>query len=178
MSNTINPDTVNSTAALEAESAKPASISPTRIDPAALTGLELLQLMAKGVFPHPPISKIMPMKCSDLSEGTICFDVEADNSHLNPMGGVHGGFAATVIDSVTACAVHTTLGAGDSYSTVDLNVKMVRPLPKNTSLQATGRVLNVSKTVAIAEGDIRDSNGKLYAHGSATCVINRCSKQS
>lgn len=165
MSNILTSDKVHS------------EIADTTLDPATLTGLELLQLMADGKFPHPPICETMPMTCSDLAEGSICFDVEADNSHLNPMGGVHGGFAATVIDSVTACAVHTTLGAGDSYSTVDLNVKMVRPLPKHTSLKATGRVLNVSKTVAIAEGDIRDGNGKLYAHGSATCIIHRRNQQ-
>ncbi len=175
MSNIITPDNVN-TGTAEPASTESVKGGRAGFDPATLTGFELLKLMAEGIFPHPPISKIMPMKCSGLSEGEICFDVEADNTHLNPMGGVHGGFAATVIDSVTACAVHTTLGAGDSYSTVDLNVKMVRPLPKSTSLKATGRVLNVSNTVAIAEGDIRDSDGKLYAHGSATCVINRRSK--
>ncbi|MBL1417248.1 MAG: phenylacetic acid degradation protein [Moritella sp.] len=147
-----------------------------QLNPATMSGLEILQAMAEGVFPHPSICDTMPMQCVDVSEGQVHFSVQADDRHLNPMGGVHGGFAATVLDSVTGCATHTTLVAGESYGTVDLNVKMVRPIPKNTVLQAKGRVLNVSKTVIISEGDIRDENGKLYAHCTATCVITRQTK--
>ncbi|NQZ91357.1 MAG: PaaI family thioesterase [Moritella sp.] len=147
-----------------------------QLNPAKMSGLEILQAMAEGLFPHPSICDTMPMQCVDVSEGQVHFSVQADDRHLNPMGGVHGGFAATVLDSVTGCATHTTLVAGESYGTVDLNVKMVRPIPKNTVLQAKGRVLNVSKTVIISEGDIRDENGKLYAHCTATCVITRQTK--
>ncbi|EDM66613.1 hypothetical protein PE36_04248 [Moritella sp. PE36] len=147
-----------------------------QLNPATMSGLEILQAMAEGVFPHPSICDTMPMQCVDVSEGQVHFSVQADDRHLNPMGGVHGGFAATVLDSVTGCATHTTLIAGESYGTVDLNVKMVRPIPKNTALQAKGKVLNVSKTVVISEGDIRDENGKLYAHCTATCVITRQTK--
>jgi len=147
-----------------------------QLNPAKMSGLEILQAMAEGVFPHPSICDTMPMQCVDVSEGQIHFSVQADDRHLNPMGGVHGGFAATILDSVTGCATHTTLVAGESYGTVDLNVKMVRPIPKNTALHAKGKVLNVSKTVIISEGEIRDADGKLYAHCTATCVITRPAK--
>lgn len=147
-----------------------------QLNPAKMSGLEILQAMAEGIFPHPSICHTMPMQCVDISEGQVHFSVQADDRHLNPMGGVHGGFAATVLDSVTGCATHTTLVAGESYGTVDLNVKMVRPIPKDTELHAKGKVLNVSKTVAISEGEIRDKAGKLYAHCTATCVITRPAK--
>jgi uncharacterized protein (TIGR00369 family) len=147
-----------------------------QLNPAKMSGLEILQAMAEGIFPHPSICHTMPMQCVDISEGQVHFSVQADDRHLNPMGGVHGGFAATVLDSVTGCATHTTLVAGESYGTVDLNVKMVRPIPKDTELHAKGKVLNVSKTVAISEGEIRDAAGKLYAHCTATCVITRPAK--
>ena len=97
----------------------------------------------------------------------------ADDRHLNPLGGVHGGFAATVLDSATACAVHAALDAGVGYGTVDLNVKMVRPVPRNQELIAEGRLLNLSRTIAIAEATLTDAQGKLYAHATCTCSINR-----
>ncbi|QUM79705.1 MULTISPECIES: PaaI family thioesterase [unclassified Moritella] len=147
-----------------------------QLNPAKMSGLEILQAMAEGIFPHPSICQTMPMQCVDVSEGQIHFSVQADDRHLNPMGGVHGGFAATILDSVTGCATHSTLVAGESYGTVDLNVKMVRPIPKNTALKARGKVLNISKTVIISEGDICDADGKLYAHCTATCVITRLAK--
>ncbi|KCX23124.1 PaaI family thioesterase, partial [Acinetobacter baumannii] len=92
---------------------------------------------------------------------------------LNPLGGVHGGFAATVLDSVTGCAVHTMLPAGVGYGTIDLNVKMCRPLPQNQVLIATGKVINLSKNLGISEGKITDEEGKLYAYATATCMIIR-----
>jgi len=127
-----------------------------QLKPATMSGLEILQAMSEGLFPHPSICHTMPMECLDVSEGRVHFLAKADKRHLNPMGGVHGGFAATVLDSVTGCSVHTTLAAGESYGTVDLNVKMVRPMPLDTKLSAKGNVINISKTVAIA-----------------TCVIKR-----
>ncbi|MFI7983472.1 PaaI family thioesterase, partial [Acinetobacter baumannii] len=84
-----------------------------------------------------------------------------------------GGFAATVLDSVTGCAVHTMLPAGVGYGTIDLNVKMCRPLPQNQVLIATGKVINLSKNLGISEGKITDEEGKLYAYATATCMIIR-----
>ena len=136
-----------------------------------MTGLQLLQAMRDGQFPHPSICQTMPMRATEVEMGRVLFEATANKSHTNPLGMVHGGFASTVIDSVTGCACHTVLAAGAGYGTVDLNVKMVRPIPFDTPLRAEGRVINAGKRVIIAEGDIKDADGKIYAHGSATCIV-------
>jgi len=138
-----------------------------------MTGLDLLQAMSEGKLSHPSIADTFPMRLSEITKGTIKFIVKADNRHLNPLGGVHGGFAATVLDSVTGCAIHTMLDAGIGYSTVDLNIKMLRPIPLDVDLYAEGRVIHISKSLGVSEGSIKDSNGKLYAHGTSTCSIFR-----
>nr|MDA4921270.1 PaaI family thioesterase [Acinetobacter baumannii] len=108
-------------------------------NPMEMTGLEFLQAMIEGHIPPASISKTIPMQPTEISEGSVTFKAQADHNHLNPLGGVHGGFAATVLDSVTGCAVHTILPAGVGYGTIDLNVKMCRPLPQNQVLIATGK---------------------------------------
>ncbi|EXR83560.1 PaaI family thioesterase [Acinetobacter baumannii] len=142
-------------------------------NPMEMTGLELLQAMIEGHIPPASISKTIPMQPTEISEGSVTFTAQADHNHLNPLGGVHGGFAATVLDSVTGCAVHTMLPAGVGYGTIDLNVKMCRPLPQNQVLIATGKVINLSKNLGISEGKITDEEGKLYAYATATCMIIR-----
>ena len=94
------------------------------------------------------------------------------------MGGVHGGFAATVLDTVTGCATHTVLPAGESYGTTDLNIKMCRPLPFNVTVFAEGKVINAGRNLVISEGTIRDEAGKVYAHATATCMIIRPREQA
>ncbi|WP_448211916.1 PaaI family thioesterase [Colwellia sp. MEBiC06753] len=136
-----------------------------------LSGLEVIQAIIDGKLPNPSISETMPMTMMRAENGFVEFQVQADNRHLNPMGGVHGGFAATILDSVTGCATHTTLPAKTIYATVDLNVKMVKAMPIDTPLIATGKVIAKSRTIATSEGFIKDANGTIYAHGSATCVI-------
>ncbi len=138
-----------------------------------MTGLDLLQAMADGRLPHPSIADTVPMRLVEISKGAIKFIVKADHRHINPLGGVHGGFAATVLDSVTGCAVHTMLDAGVGYSTVDLNIKMLRPIPLEVELYAEGRIIHVSKSLGVSEGSIKDASGKLYAHGTSTCSIFR-----
>lgn len=141
--------------------------------PKEMTGLEFLQAMIDGQIPPPSISETVPMTLYDISHGVANFTVKADQRHLNPLGGVHGGFAATVLDSVTGCAVHTTLDAGVGFGTIDLNIKMCRPIPLDQSLIVSGKVLNLSKNLAISEGSIHDEAGKIYAHATATCMIIR-----
>lgn len=97
----------------------------------------------------------------------------ADNRHLNPLGGVHGGFAATVLDSVTGCAVHTMLEAGVGYGTVDLHIKMLRPVPRDVDLIAEGRVFHLSRNLGVPEGTLKTLDDKIIAQGSATCLIQR-----
>lgn len=143
------------------------------MNPKEMTGLQLMQAMCAGKIPPASISETIPMRPFEVSKGSIHFKVQADSRHLNPLGGVHGGFAATVLDSVTGCAVHTLLEAGIGYGTIDLNIKMCRPIPKNKELLAVGTVLNMSKNLGISEGKITDEDGKLYAHATATCMIIR-----
>lgn len=143
------------------------------MNPKEMTGLQLMQAMCAGKIPPASISETIPMRPFEVSEGSIHFKVQADSRHLNPLGGVHGGFFATVLDSVTGCAVHTLLEAGIGYGTIDLNIKMCRPIPKNKELLAVGTVLNMSKNLGISEGKITDEDGKLYAHATATCMIIR-----
>ena len=138
-----------------------------------MSGLEIMLAMAAGKIPAASIASTIPMKVVAAEHGKVVLAATADERHLNPLGGVHGGFAATVMDSVTGCAIHTVLESGVGYGTVDLNVKMLRPVPKNVSLTAEGRVINISKSLGISEGVLKDSEGKIYAHATATCMILR-----
>ena len=138
-----------------------------------MTGLAILQAMARGEIPAPSITQTMPMTLVEAEEGRVVFHATAGRQHLNPLGGVHGGFAATVLDSVTACAVHTQLGAGVGYGTIDLNIKMIRPVPQDELVIAEGRILNVSKSLGISEGTLKTRDGKLLATATATCMIMR-----
>lgn len=140
---------------------------------ATMSGLEIMQAMIEGKIPHPSIATTIPMKGISAEYGKIVFEATADDRHLNPLGGVHGGFTATVLDSVTGCAVHTVLGPGTGYGTVDLNIKMLKAIPPNVSLIAEGKVIHISKLLGVAEGTLKDKDGTLYAHATATCIISR-----
>jgi len=138
-----------------------------------LSGLQIMQEMCNGNLPMPSMATTIPMKPTLIESGQVTFEVQADQHHLNPLGGVHGGFAATVLDTVTGCAIHTVLEAGAGYGTIDLNIKMCRSIPQNRPLTAIGQLINTSKNLAISEGKIIDEDGKLYAHATATCMIFR-----
>ncbi|HBV76048.1 MULTISPECIES: PaaI family thioesterase [Vibrio] len=137
------------------------------------SGLEMLQAMLDGKIPPASITQTMPLKGISVEYGKVQFEATADERHLNPLGGVHGGFLATIMDSVTACAVHSALEAGISYATIDLNVKMLKPVPQNIPLIAEGKLINLTKSLGISEGSLKDSEGKLYGHATATCMILR-----
>lgn len=141
------------------------------LNPKQMTGLEILNAMAEGLLPAPSICQTMPMQMVSVQHGSVCFRCHADERHFNPLGGIHGGFAATVLDSVTGCAIHSILEAGVGYGTVDLNIKMCRPIQPHQQLLATGKVINASKNLAISEGQLVDAEGKIYAHATATCMI-------
>jgi uncharacterized protein (TIGR00369 family) len=138
-----------------------------------MSGIELMQAAADGLLPPPSISATMGLEFHQAEKGRVVFKATANKNHLNPMGGVHGGFAATVMDSVTGCVVHTMLEAGESYGTIDLAVKMMRPVPQDKTLIATGTIINMSKSLGISEGRLEDEDGKLYATATCTCKILR-----
>lgn len=143
------------------------------MNPNEMTGLDIMTAFSKGLFPVPGIAKTMPMEPVEVEHGRIVFQATANATHSNPLGSVHGGFAATVLDSVTGCATHTVLAAGEGYGTTDLNIKMCRPIPFNTKMIAEGKVINVGRNLVISEGYLRDESGKLYAHATATNMIIR-----
>lgn len=138
-----------------------------------MTGLQIMQAMLEGHLPSPSITQTIPMQAISVDEGEVTFEAKADDRHLNPMGGVHGGFAAAVLDSATACAVHSALPAGASYATIDLNIKMVRPVPKNKAVFATGKLINLSTSLAIADARLVTQDGKLLATATASCMVSR-----
>jgi len=139
----------------------------------SMSGLEFLQAIRDGHEKHPSIAETMNMHFAEIESGRVMFTAHADERHINPAGGVHGGFAATILDSVTGCAVHTMLEAGVPFATIDLTVKMMRPISVNVELYADGRIINMSRSLGVSEGSIRDANGKIYAHATSTCMIIR-----
>ncbi len=144
---------------------------------ADLTGLELMQALVAGHIPRPSIMDTIPMTFGEVRKGYVCFHARADHRHLNPMGGVHGGFAATVLDSVTGGAVHTTLEKGESYGTVDLNVKMMRPVPRDVELIAEANVIHSSRSLGVSEATLKTADGKLLVHATASCFIKRSNER-
>jgi len=144
-----------------------------RVNLSEMSGLELVQAMTDGKLPHPTMADTIPMRIGDVGRGHVTFRARADGRHLNPLGGVHGGFAATVLDSVTGCAVHTMLDAGVAYGTIDLNVKMLKAIPLDQDLIAEGRVIHLSKSLGVAEASLRDAEGTLLAHATCTCAVLR-----
>lgn len=143
------------------------------MNPKEMTGLQIMQAFAQGLIPRAPISETIPMDPVEVEYGRVLFHATANQTHTNPLGGVHGGFAATVLDSVTGCATHTVLAAGESYGTTDLNIKMCRPVPFNKTLIAEGKVINIGRNLIISEGYLRDEDNKLYAFATATCMVMR-----
>jgi len=138
-----------------------------------LSGLEYMQRIVSGEAPHPSFAATVPMVFREAEFGRIVIEATATDAHLNPLGGTHGGFVAAVLDEATGSAVHSALDIGEMPATVELNVKMMRPLPLRTPLIAEGRLINLSRSLGVAEGDIRDADGKLYAHATCTCAIVR-----
>src|SRR5215212_6685731 len=139
-----------------------------------LSGLEYLQRIAEGSLPRPPISALMNFGLAELGHGRAVFTVEPAEYHYNPIGVVHGGLAATLLDSAMGCAVHSTLPAGAGYTTLEIKVNYVRPMTAETGeVRCEARVIHVGGRTATAEGRVTDAAGKLYAHATTTCLIFR-----
>ena len=139
-----------------------------------LTGLEFLRKVVSGELPRPPISALMNFGLAELEEGRAVFTVEPAEYHYNPIGVVHGGLAATLLDSAMGCAVHSTLPAGAGYTTLEIKVNYVRPMTSETGpVRCEAQVIHVGGRVATAEGRVLDAGGKLYAHATTTCIIFR-----
>lgn len=136
------------------------------------SGLELLQRIADGTYPAPPIGGQLGFALHEVSEGRAVFRGVADERHLNPLGGVHGGWTATIMDSALACCVQTLLARGEAYTTAEFKVNLIRPItPKTGLVECTGTVVHKGRTTAVSEASLRDEDGKLLAFGTETCSI-------
>lgn len=139
-----------------------------------VSGLAYLQALQSGELPPPPIAVLMGMWISEVSEGRAVFALEPAEYHYNPLGTMHGGVMATVLDSSLGCVVQSVLPAGTGYTTLELKVNYLRPVTANTStLYCEGKIIHVGGRIATAEARLTDKEGKLYAHGTTTCMIFR-----
>ncbi len=138
----------------------------------SVQGHELLQGMIDGRYPSPPIAELMDFEVSELGEGRAVFTGRPGRKHYNPSGTVHGGYAATLLDSAMGCAVHTLVPKGRGFTTLEIKVNYVRPMLDTTGVvRCEASVINMGKTVATADGKVLDGNGRLIAHGTTTCMI-------
>jgi uncharacterized protein (TIGR00369 family) len=138
----------------------------------SMSGLDFLRKLAEGEFPAPPIALQMNFGLSEVSEGRAVFTGMPGERHLNPLGGIHGGWAATLLDSALGCAVHTTLQPGEGYTTIEFKVNLTRPItPRTGEVTCEGRVIHRGRTTAVSEATLKDANGKLLAMGTETCSI-------
>jgi len=139
----------------------------------AMAGIDYMRAIASGDLPPPPIAVLLNMRPVELDVGRAVFEGSPGEEHYNPIGVVHGGYAATLLDSALGCAVHTTLAAGVAYTTLSLETKFVRPVTRDIErVRAVAEVVHRGRRQATAEGRLTDAGtGKLLAHATATCLI-------
>ena len=139
---------------------------------AGKSGLEIMQAMLDGALPYPPIAQTLDFFLVEASLGQAVFQGVPQLMHYNPLGTVHGGWYATLLDSAMGCAVHTRMAVGEGYTTAELSVNIVRAASHKTGpLRAIGTVIHCGRQLATAEGRIVDAQGKVYAHGTTTCLV-------
>ena len=139
---------------------------------AGRSGMEVFEAIFAGELPPAPIGETLDFVPIHMEPGAAIFQGRPQRRHYNPLGTVHGGWFATLLDSAVGCAVHSTLPAGKGYTTLELKVNMVRPLNDRVPVvRAEGKVIHAGRKVATAEGRIIGPDGKLYAHATTTCLI-------
>ncbi|MBL8328509.1 MAG: PaaI family thioesterase [Rubrivivax sp.] len=137
-----------------------------------LTGLQLMQALMAGELPFASIAQTLDFVLLHVEPGQAIFQGTPSRAHLNPMGTVHGGWYATLLDSALGCAVHTMMPAGRAYTTAELSLNIVRAAwPDREPLRAIGQVLHAGRQLATAEGRLVDAQGRLYAHATTTCLV-------
>jgi len=137
-----------------------------------LTGLEFMQGMLEGRFPPAQIGATLKFELVEVEHGRAVFEGVPEFGFYNPVGFVHGGYAATLLDSCMGCAVHTALPAGLGYTTLEFKINYVRAMTDKTGrVRAEGRVIHPGNRAATAEGHLYDARGKLLAHGTTTCLV-------
>ncbi len=137
-----------------------------------VSGLELLTGIIAGKYPQPPIAQLLGMHLVEAEKGRAVFAATPGTAHYHPLGAVHGGFAATILDSCMACAVQSMLDAGFGYTTIEFKVTFLRPMNDQTGpVRGVGDVINVGRRLGTSEGRLVDAQGKLLAHATTSCMI-------
>ncbi len=137
-----------------------------------LTGLQQLQAMMAGEAPHPPIMDLVDMASFHAEPSRVVVTMRVQEFHYNPLGSVHGGVIATLLDTAAGCSVHTTLGIGESYTSLDLTTKFLRPVTVDSGLlTCEGTVIQRGRRVALAQAQLTDESGRLVAHATSSCLI-------
>jgi uncharacterized protein (TIGR00369 family) len=138
----------------------------------AASGIEFLEKLRDGTLPAPPFAGVADIWIAEVERGRVVFEARPSTRFYNPLGSVHGGWIATVLDSAMGCAVHSILKAGQAYTTVDMTVSFMRPVSGDTGLvQCEGKLIHAGNRIATSEGRLWDSAGTLIAHGSETCLV-------
>jgi uncharacterized protein (TIGR00369 family) len=136
------------------------------------SGLALLRAMTGGELPPPPVLRMLGVDGIEVEEGRVAVFLTPQEFHYNPLGTVHGGVLATVLDTATGCAVHSMLPAGVGYTSVDLTTKFLRPVTVGSGrLRCEGTVLSMGRRTALAQATITDGAGRLAAHATSTCLL-------
>ena len=137
-------------------------------------GLGFLRGIVEGRHPGPPIAEAMDLDLVEVEEGRVVFVGKPSARFFNPLGTIHGGWTATILDSAMACAAHTTLKVGEGYTTLEMKLNYVRPvMPDSGTVRCEGRLIHRGGSVITSEGRLTDARGKLLAHGSETCMVLR-----
>ncbi len=150
--------------------AGPGVLQPDQV--AGKTGLEMMQAMLSGEAHYPHIAQTLDFIMVEVGSGHAVFQGTPGEQHLNPMGSVHGGWFATLLDSALGCAVHTLMKPGYGYTTAELGINLVRAItPKVQRVRAEGKVIHCGRQLATAEARLVGPDGTLYAHGTTTCLV-------
>ncbi|WEK38823.1 PaaI family thioesterase [Brevundimonas sp.] len=140
------------------------------LDIAALSGVEQLRLGLSGGFVA-PIARTVGFDLTEVEEGRVVFEAVPTAAVYNPLGSVHGGWIATVLDSACGCVVHSTLRPGQTYTTLELKTVFHKALSAGTPVRAEGRIVQAGRRAAFAEADLRGLDGRLYATATSTCLV-------
>ncbi|MFB7291572.1 PaaI family thioesterase [Actinacidiphila glaucinigra] len=136
------------------------------------SGLEFLRDVLAGRLPAPPIASTLGFTLEEVEEGRAVFAMEPGEEHYNPIGSVHGGVYATLLDSAAGCAVQSVLPEGMGYTSLDLNLKFLRPITVDTGkVRAVGTVLNQGRRTALAQAELFDATDRLLAHATSSCML-------
>lgn len=139
---------------------------------ATMDGLGQLQAIEDGLMPPPPVMATIDICGFHAERGSVTVQMEAQSFHYNPLGGVHGGMIATLLDTAAGCSVHSTLGVGEGYTSLDLTTKFLRPVTVGSGvISCVGKVISRGRRTALAEATLTDEAGKVLAHATSSCMI-------